>query len=99
MIDSNPINEGNNTDLSMQTCHTLANIRARKEQLRMDLQKDTARMQQLWDDLFHKPEETVLPSPTQKLMKAMNTGAGIFDGLLLGWKLYRKYGRNIKGRR
>lgn len=79
-------------------CKTLAHIRARKEELRNGIQKDKTEIQKQWDTLFHQPEETLLPSPTQKVMKMMNTSAGIFDGLLLGWKLYRKYGKKVRKR-
>ena len=42
-------------------------------------------------------------TPTQRFSGAISTGAGILDGLILGWKLYRKFsGRqpgNILGKR
>lgn len=88
MVDNDVLNS-----TAATSCKTLAQIRARKEELRAGIQKDTTEIQKQWDSLFHQQPDTLLPSPTQKLMKVMNTSAGVFDGLLLGWKLYRKYSK------
>jgi len=63
-------------------------IQDRKEQLRREIQKDDREIKTLWKTLFKKDE-----TPTKGLRMAglMNTGAGVLDGLILGWKLYRKY--------
>lgn len=67
---------------------TLGEIRLRKAQLLTDITKDNNRMTDLWNDVFHKPKDN--STPTQRFSGFMNTGAGIIDGLILGWKLYRK---------
>ena len=81
--------------------HTLNDIRLRKAQLRTDITKDGNRIAGLWDERVHKPKDR--NTPTQRFSGAISTGAGILDGLILGWKLYRKFsGRqpgNILGKR
>ena len=81
--------------------HTLNDIRLRKAQLRTDITKDGNKIAGLWDELAHKPKDR--NTPTQRFSGAISTGAGILDGLILGWKLYRKFsGRqpgNILGKR
>ena len=72
------------------TYHTLDEIRLRKAQLTTDIVKDSNRLATLWNDLFHKPKEKA--TPTQRLSGLISTGAGVLDGLILGWKLYRKLG-------
>lgn len=68
---------------------TLDEIRLRKAQLLTEITKDNARIKGLWDNLFHKPARK--PTPSKRFSGLMTTGAGIVDGLLLGWKLYRKF--------
>ena len=70
---------------------TLRSIEERKMQLRKEIRKDNDKINKLRKDLFAKP--TALTSKRGKLnvQGLMNTGAGVFDGLLLVWKLYRKF--------
>lgn len=68
---------------------TLDDIRLRKAMLQTAIAKDNAKIKGLWDSLFHKPAKKSKPS--RKLAGLMNTGTSIVDGLLLGWKLYRKF--------
>jgi hypothetical protein len=42
----------------------------------------------LWKTLFHKKTH---PSKGMRISELMSTGAGMLDGLFLGWKLYRKF--------
>ena len=68
---------------------SLDDIRMRKEYLRQEIRKDNQSMKTQWDGLFHK-QETNLPS--QRFANIMTTGASVFDGLLLAWKLYNRFG-------
>ena len=70
---------------------TLRSIEERNMQLRKEIRKDNDKINKLRKDLFAKP--TALTSKRGKLnvQGLMNTGAGVFDGLLLVWKLYRKF--------
>ncbi len=48
-------------------------------------------MKTQWNSLFHKEESNL---PSHRFANIMSTGASVFDGLFLVWKLYRKYGKN-----
>ena len=61
-----------------ETYRTLHEIRLRKEVVLSEIRRDNERMNILWKDLFRKP-------------KPQKTGAGLADGFMLAWKLYRKF--------
>ncbi len=67
---------------------TLGEIRLRKAQLMTEITKDNQRIKKHWDDIFRRPQQKKTPS--KKMTNLLGTGAGILDGALLGWKLYRK---------
>jgi hypothetical protein len=71
-----------------ETYRTLHEIRLRKEVVLSEIRRDNERMNILWKDLFRKPK------PQKKgftLSTIMTTGAGLADGFMLAWKLYRKF--------
>jgi len=68
---------------------TLDEIRLRKAHLQTEIAKENAKIKGLWNNLFHKPVKKRTPS--KRFSGLMNTSVGIVDGLLLGWKLYRKF--------
>lgn len=69
---------------------SLEDIRARKSELQKQLTDSGKEVKAIWNTIFHKPAP--LPSsPTQRLMSLASTGAGLIDGAILGWKLYRKF--------
>ena len=71
---------------------SLDDIRRRKETLRNEIQEDDKKIKNLWEemsrpsDLFSKSA-----SPSKRITGLMSTGAALFDGAMLGWKLYRKF--------
>lgn len=65
-------------------------LEARKEQLRKEIAGKEAQISQLWDTLFYAEEDNALKTPTQRMLSYANTAAGLFDGAMLGWKLYRR---------
>ena len=67
---------------------TLKAISERKQQLLASIRADHAHMDTLWKNLTTKQEQ---PTKGLRMADMLNTGAGIFDGAMLGWKLYRKY--------
>lgn len=71
---------------------TLEEIRLRKAQLLADIAKDNNRIGKLWNNLFHKKDKGK-PASSRRFTSLLNTGAGVLDGLILGWKLYRKFKR------
>lgn len=72
----------------------LDDIRRRKDELLTDITKDNTAMENLWHGLFHKPD--TLATPTSRFSGMMKTSVGVLDGLILGWKLYRKFGGGKK---
>ena len=74
------------------TYTTLRSIGDRKAQLLKEIRKDSDQINQLRQQLFSKPK---MPAKRSGFMpsKLMGTGASVLDGLLLAWKLYRKFKR------
>ena len=71
---------------------TLRSIEERKLQLLKEIRKDNQQINKLRKQLFAKP--TALTTRRGRKMNVqglMATSAGVFDGLLLVWKLYRKF--------
>lgn len=80
-----------NQNLSdMPTYHNLDEIRLRKAQLLTDIAKDSNRIRKDWNHLFHKSGSKT-NTPSQRFSGLMTTGASVVDGIILGWKLYRKF--------
>lgn len=80
----------NNTNIAPQEVKSLSDIVAMKDAIRSEIHNDEDKITSLWDNLVHV--DNVNPqSPTQRIFNMMNVGTGLVDGLLLGWKLYRKY--------
>lgn len=68
--------------------NTLQEIRLRKQVLLSEIKRNNQQMNILWKNMFRKPE------PKNKgltLASLMTTGAGLADGFMLAWKLYRKF--------
>ncbi|MBO5625648.1 MAG: hypothetical protein J5953_07650 [Prevotella sp.] len=72
------------------TYTTLRSIEERKAQLLKEIRKDSLQMNKLRQQLFEKPK---LPTKKSGFMpsKLVSNGASVLDGLLLAWKLYRKF--------
>ena len=81
--------QSSDTSYPTPAYHSLDEIRLRKAQLLTDITKDGNKIQGIWDSIFHQPKDKALP--TKRFSGLMTTGAGILDGLILGWKLYRKF--------
>lgn len=74
------------------TYKTIEEIRLRKAILLKDIQKDDNRLQNHWHSLFSKPDALKAnTTPSKRISSVMNTGAGLIDAAILGWKLYRKF--------
>ena len=76
------------TDQQELIYNSLLAIQNRKNQLRQQIQQDDAEIRVLWKGLFKKPDTS---TTGLRMSSLMSTGAGVLDGLILGWKLYRKY--------
>lgn len=83
-----------NENTSSSPYKSIGEIQFQKALLRKNIQKDSAKIESLWQSLFQKPAALkVNATPAQRFSSLINTGAGIFDAFLLGWKLYRKFKR------
>ncbi len=67
---------------------TLRAIEDRKLQLLREIRKDNEKINKLRRQLFAKPEPL---KKGHRMQALMTTGAGMLDGALLAWKLYRKF--------
>lgn len=74
------------------TYRTLTDIQVEIDRLRQELSSKEEEISNLWNNTFHQIDDKELKTPTQRLFQYANTCAGVFDGALLGWKLYRRLG-------
>ena len=83
----------NNNDIFEQESYTsLHEIRQRKEQLRKQMNADEEKMKNMWRSLFAQQQQDLSSSsPSKRIFSIMQMGAGAVDGVILGWKLYRKF--------
>lgn len=82
----------NNHNTDFTTYRSLEEIAMRRRILKEQLDGDRKKIQQQWSTLFHKPEGFKRDaSPSKRISSLVNTGAGLLDAFLLGWKLYRKF--------
>lgn len=75
---------------------SLEAISDRKDVLLKEIRKDEKQVRQLWNQLFAKPEPMSALTPSKRISSMMSTGAGVLDGVILGWKLYRKFWKKKK---
>ena len=71
---------------------SLSDIKLRKKLLLKDIQKDEKQLKEIWQELFHKPSPSTALTPSRRISGFVSKSAGIFDAVVLGWKLYRKFG-------
>ena len=80
-----------NTTEPIRKFNSLTDIRAYKEELKQEIVQDESEIAQLWNTLFH-PEQPETTTRGQRLMRVLNVGTSMFDGALLAWKVYKKFG-------
>ena len=73
----------------MDNYNTLHEIRLRKELILSEIRRDNQQINVLWKELVRKPEQHRKKGFT--MASLMTTGAGLADGFMLAWKLYRKF--------
>lgn len=84
----------NNYDTPQTKYTSLSEIRERKQALLNNIRNDDSQMKALWDQLFGtSPSSLTTNLPSKRFSGFLSTGAGVFDGIVLGWKLYRKFKR------
>ncbi len=70
---------------------SLSDITRRKAQLKASLTANERRIGTLWKNLFQQDRVKANQSPSMRLANMISTSAGLIDGALLGWKLYRRF--------
>ena len=78
--------------LYVMTYRTLADIQLEIARLRQEVSSKEDEISNLWNNTFHQTDDKELKTPTQRILQYANTCAGVFDGALLGWRLYRRLG-------
>ena len=69
-------------------------LQERKATLKQEIIAKEKELHNVWDDLFHKPEPLAQSfSPTRRVMSFLSSSTAVIDGILLGWKLYNRFGR------
>lgn len=75
----------NSTNIS-----TIAELKAQEELVRAQLKTEEKEIARRWNELFKKGKS--LPkTPAERAMSLFTKGSGAIDGLILGWKLYKKF--------
>lgn len=88
------------TNNNNTTYRSLADLQARKDELLVDIRKDDAQIRSLWSQLFSRSKTNAPSTPSKRINSLLNTGAGVLDAVILGWKLYHKFGKkSFFGRR
>lgn len=79
---------------TVSSYQSIEEIRLRKAALQKEIEADSAKINEKWHSLFKKPEAlSKSATPSQRISGIISSGAGVLDGILLVWKLYRKFKR------
>lgn len=74
---------------------SLETLQMRKNELDTELQESEDKLSDIWNKMFHQPTEEEMASPTQRAMSLISSSMGLIDGAILGWKLYKKFGKGL----
>jgi hypothetical protein len=74
---------------------SLKTLQTKRTALKREINGKEADLHKIWDDLFHKKEENLMSSlsPTKRIMSFISSSTVVIDGMLLGWKLYNRFGK------
>lgn len=86
-----------NTDNS-SSLDSLTALKERQQTIKKQLNYSEKRLGTIWNEIFHSPAAKERNSPTLRAMTLITSYAGVIDGAILGWKLYRKFGKLAKKR-
>lgn len=79
---------------TVSSYQSIEEIRLRKAALQKEIEADSAKIDEKWHSLFKRPEAlSKSATPSQRISGMISSGAGVLDGILLVWKLYRKFKR------
>ncbi|MBR4276453.1 MAG: hypothetical protein IKQ32_05755 [Prevotella sp.] len=78
---------------------SLKTLQAKRHSVKMEMSQKESELKRLWDGLFHKEQSVSTAfSPTKRALSFISSSTVIIDGMLLGWKLYNRFGRKRKRR-
>lgn len=69
----------------------MQDIQARKMQLLKEIHQDSMKIERLRHELFKKETQKKRKGMRMSMSNVVKTGTGVLDGLLLAWKLYKKF--------
>ncbi len=79
---------------AVSSYQSIEEIKLRKAELLKDIEADSAKIDEKWHSLFQKPKAlSKSATPSQRISGLISSGASVLDGVLLAWKLYRKFKR------
>ncbi len=79
---------------AVSSYQSIEEIKMRKAELLKDIEADSAKIDEKWHSLFQKPKAlSKSATPSQRISGLITSGASVLDGILLAWKLYRKFKR------
>lgn len=79
---------------TVSSYQSIEEIRLRKAALQKEIEADSAKIDEKWHSLFKKPEAmSKSATPSQRISGIISSGVCVLDGILLVWKLYRKFKR------
>jgi len=78
---------------NIQDIKSMAELQQQKMLLKEKINAEKKTMQDNWNTVFHPKKSGLVTRPSSKISSFMSIGGGVLDGLLLGWKLYRKFKR------
>ena len=73
------------------TYNSLDEIRLRKEKLQGQIAVQETAIRLSWTQLFHPEKKNTVMTPTKRFTSLLSTSAGVLDGIILGWKIYRRF--------
>lgn len=76
--------------------NSISELKMRQLEMRRLLDMSEGRLSNIWNDIFHDKSSHSLTSPTGKAISFLSNSAGVIDGAILGWKLYRKFSSTFK---
>lgn len=82
-----------NNNQSNTTYNSLEEIRAQRKAIAQKISANEGEIKTLWQSLFAREKQPLYETPSKHLHRLLSTGVGMFDAALLGWKLYRKFGK------
>lgn len=82
-------------EVGMQQFLTLEDIQKHKDGLKNEIRLEEEKIASEWHSLFREHPERSLQSPSQRLSGLINVSVAALDGLILSWKLYKKYKKGV----